>query len=105
MINLELLFYFIIKIFWKSLQEFFLLKLLILSKIQKIVLTILGGQLVITSLNLNHAVANSAYNFSKFEILLYPIKLPIKDVNVQNSDFFKFSFNGVFNRYDLWVKI
>ena len=60
---------------------------------------------MITSLNLNHAVANSAYNFSRFKNLLYPIKLPINDVNVQNSDFLKFFFIGVFNRYDLWVKI
>ena len=80
----------IIKIFWKQLQGFSLLKLLILSKIQKTDLTNLIWQLLITCLNLNHAVANSAYNFSKYKILLYPIKLPIKDVNVQNSDYFKF---------------
>ena len=66
------------------------MKLLILSKIQKTDLTNLIRQLLITCLNLNHAVANSAYNFSKYKILLYPIKLPIKDVNVQNSDYFKF---------------
>ena len=80
----------IITIFWKQLQGFSLLKLLILSKIQKTDLTNLIWQLLITCLNLNHAVANSAYNFSKYKILLYPIKLPIKDVNVQNSDYFKF---------------
>ena len=79
-----------IMISWKSLQGFSLLKLLILSKTQKTDLTNLIWQLLITCLNLNHAVANSAYNFSKYKILLYPIKLPIKDVNVQNSDYFKF---------------
>ena len=63
---------------------------------------------MITCLNLNHAVENFAYNFSKFDkyysTLLF-IKLLIKGVSDQNSDFFKFFFIGVFNRYDLWVKI
>jgi len=77
----------IIMIFLKMHQGFSLLKLLTLSKIQKIDLTNLIWQLLITCLNLSHAVANSAYNFSNYKILLYPIKLPIKDVNVQNSDF------------------
>jgi len=40
-------------------------------------------------LNLNLAVENFAYNFSKLHES-YFIKLLIKDVNVQNSDFFKF---------------
>ena len=76
----------IIMIFWKLLQGFSLLILLRLSRIQKTVLTNLKLQLVITSLNLNHAVANSAYNFSKqciFNSSLFNYLLNVYIANIQ----------------------
>ena len=76
-----------ITIFCKTLQEFFLLKLLILSKIQKTDLTNLILQLLIISLSLNRAVANSAFNFQNRLIKLYFTKLIIQDENSQYSNF------------------
>ena len=76
----------IIMIFWKWLQGFSLLILLRLSRIQKTVLTNLKWQLVITSLNLNHAAANSAHNFSKldrFNSTLLNYLFNVKIANIQ----------------------
>ena len=60
---------------------------------------------MITSLNLNHAEANSAYNFQNRLIKLYFTKLIIQDENGQHSDLFKLIVVVTFNRYDFWVKI
>ena len=69
------------------------MKLLILSRIQKKVLTNLKLQLLITSLKLNLPVENSSYNFSKldkgnFTLLNYLLKIK----NGQYSDLLKSLF-------------
>ena len=93
--------YSIITIFLIQLQVFSLLKLLILSKIQKTDLTNLILQLLIISLSLNRAAANSAFNFQNRLIKLYFMKLIIQDENGQHSDLFKLIVMVTFIRYDL----
>ncbi len=62
------------------------MKLLILLRRQKLTLTILRWQQLITSLNLNLSVVNSAYNYFQFDrgnSTLLDYLLKIKMANIQ----------------------
>ena len=57
---------------------------------------------MITSLNLNHVVANSAYLFSKNDIGYSNFKKLLNQVeNCQQSDLFKFVVTDIFYRNEL----
>ena len=105
MLNLNYWFIWIIKFFWILLQEFFLLKLLIFLRRQKTILSTPELLQLIASLNLDHAVVNSAW-IPKLN--WYYSTLTSYLLNKANGNFLlflKFFFIKLFNRNDLWAKI
>ena len=98
---------FIVKFFWILLQEFFLLKLIVFSRIQKTTLTNLELLILITSLNQDLVVV-SPPSISKL-IYFYSnlIKLIIFSIRKirKYGKFLLIFVRKLFNRNDLWARV